>query len=182
MFEERELQFLPRIPDLKMPPWQGEGSGHESKMRGDLRICNSQCDSRQRERVRQPHCFRIHHGEAKEQEAEDSHSEAHDAEAELKEGQEKQGGCRELDGRIAPGNGLMAVAAASAQQNPAQDGQIVTSADRRAAAGTARPRMDDRLMTRQAGDADVEEAAEGEAEEDDKDGKERDQVCAPLPL
>jgi hypothetical protein len=42
--------------------------------------------------------------------------------------------------------------------------------------------MDDRLMTRQAGDADVEEAAEGEAEEDDKDGKERDQVCAPLPL
>jgi hypothetical protein len=37
-------------------------------------------------------------------------------------------------------------------------------------------------VTGQAGDADVEEAAEGEAEEDDEDGDERGQGFSPLQL
>jgi hypothetical protein len=42
--------------------------------------------------------------------------------------------------------------------------------------------VDDGFVAGQAGDADVEEAAEGEAEEDDEDGDERGQGFSPLQL
>ena len=40
--------------------------------------------------------------------------------------------------------------------------------------------MHDGLVARQAGDADVEEAAEDEADEDYEDGDERDQAGSPV--
>jgi hypothetical protein len=69
------------------------------------------------------------------------------------------------------------MAAAAAEKNPAEDGDVVTGADGRGATRTAGARADDGFVTGQAGDADVEEAAEGEADEDDEDGDERGQVC-----
>ena len=76
----------------------------------------------------------------------------------------------------------MAVAATAAEKNPAEDGDVVAGDDGGAAAWAARARADDGFVTRQAGDTDVEKAAEGEADEDDEDGDERDQRLAPVPL
>ena len=67
------------------------------------------------------------------------------------------------------------MAAAAAQKNPAEDGDVVERADRCATPRTTRAGEDDRFVTRQAGDADVEEAAEGEAEEDGEEGGEQGQ-------
>jgi len=77
---------------------------------------------------------------------------------------------------------LATVAAAAAEDDPAEDRDVVECADGRAAAGTARAWEDDGFVAGQAGDADVEEAAEGEAEEDGEDGDEQGQGLAPVPL
>jgi hypothetical protein len=78
---------------------------------------------------------------------------------------------------------LVAIAAVAAEKDPAKNGNVVVGADGRGATRAAGARADDGFVTRQAGDADVEEAAEGEAEEDDEDGDERDQgSSSPLQL
>ena len=60
--------------------------------------------------------------------------------------------------------------ASSAKDNPAEDRDVVESADHSAASQAARARMHQRLMPRQPRDADVEEAAKGEPEEDNENG------------
>jgi len=154
----------------------------EALCRAERSVEDPERDPRQRECVGQAHGFRVHDGEAKEQEAEDGHPEAGDGEAELQEAKQEQRGGGEFDGGVAPCDGLMAMAAAGAQENPAQEGKVVEGADGRAATRAAGARADDRLVARQARDADVEEAAEGEAEDCDEDGDDEGQVLAPVQL
>ena len=112
-------------------------------MRRDLRICNTERNSRQRERVGKPHGFRVHDSEAEEEEAEDSHSYAHDGKTEMQETQEEKRSGGEFDSGIAPGDRPMTVTAAPAQKNPAQDRNVIAGNDRGAAAWTAGARVHD---------------------------------------
>ncbi|MCJ1461099.1 hypothetical protein MMC28_011481, partial [Mycoblastus sanguinarius] len=66
---------------------------------------------------------------------------------------------QQLDTRVAPRDGSSAVAAAPAQQNPADDGNVVPHPDRVPARGAVRPRRDDTLVPRHPRDNHVEKAA-----------------------
>lgn len=74
------------------------------------------------------------------------------------------------------------MAATAAEKNPAEDGDVVAGSNGRGATRAAGARVDDGFVTGQAGNANVEEAAEGEAEEDDEDGDERGQSDSPVQL
>lgn len=63
----------------------------------------------------------------------------------------------------------MTAATAAPQQEPAEDGDIFQRRDEPLAVRAARARADDGVMPRQAGDTDVEEAAEGQTHQHDKD-------------
>lgn len=127
------------------------------------------------EGVGEAHGFGVHDGQAEEQEAEYGHSDPGDGEAEAKIAEQEERRGSQFDRGIAPGDGLAAAAAAATEKNPAEDGDVVAGADHRAATGAVRTRVDDGLVARQARDADVEEAAEGEAEDGGEDGDDRDQ-------
>ena len=61
---------------------------------------------------------------------------------------------------------MFTVAAAASKDEPAQNGDVVVPADGRPALWAARAWMDDRLTLGQARDADVQEAAEDQAEDE----------------
>jgi hypothetical protein len=152
-----------------------EDAGDGAEGECDSGVEDSQGDSREGEGVGETHGFGVHDGEAEEQKAEDRHPDALDGETETQIAEQKQSGGCQFDGGVAPGDALAAVAAASAEKNPAEDGDVVEGADGRGAVRAAGARADDGFVTGQAGDADVEEAAEGEAEEDDEGCDEQDQ-------
>ena len=140
---------------------------------------NSEQQSGEGDGVGEAHRFRVHDGEAEEEEAEEGHADACETEAESQEAEQEESGGRELDSGVAPGDGVAAGAATSAEECPAQERNVVAGSDRRAAVGATGARADDGEMLRQATDADIEEAAEGESEEDDEDGGEDGRGLAP---
>lgn len=71
----------------------------------------------------------------------------------------------ELDGGVAPRDGCVAIAAVCAEGNEREEGNVVVPADGVAAVGAVRARGDDGLAGGKAGDEDVQEAAEKEAQE-----------------
>jgi hypothetical protein len=73
---------------------------------------------------------------------------------------------RELHRRVSPGDGLATIAAVGAEQNPAENRDVVVPADRVATARTVGTRFVDALVRRQAGDADVQKAAEEQTEDE----------------
>lgn len=62
------------------------------------------------------------------------------------------------------------MSAAAAEKNPAEDGDVVAGPDHRPAARAVGAWADDGFVARQARDADVEAAAEGQAEDGGEDG------------
>ena len=73
---------------------------------------------------------------------------------------------RQLHSRIAPRDAGFAIAAARAQQKPAQQRDVVIPADGVGAMRAPRAGMNDRLVRGEARDADVEEAAEEETDKE----------------
>lgn len=135
------------------------------------------------EGIREAHCLCVHDGQTEEKEAEDGHADACDAQAELQKAEQEEGGSGELYCGVAPWDRTLAGAAAAPEKNPAEDGDVVACQNGRAAIGTMGRWADDGFVVRQPGDADVEEAAEGESEEDDEDGDEEGQLgWAPVQL
>jgi hypothetical protein len=126
---------------ITSPQGQPDAPGTRLKKAGAIpeqRIPSS--DAGEGEGVGEAHGFRVHHGETEEQEAEDGHADAFDGETEKQEAEEKQSGGRQLDGGVAPGDGLVAMAAVSAEKDPAQDGHVVVErrwARRNAGSGSA---------------------------------------------
>ena len=77
------------------------------------------------------------------------------------EAQQHEQACRDrFDQRVAQRDAHLAVAAASAQQQPRDDRDVVPRADGGVAPGAARARLDDRLAAREAVGEDVHEASE----------------------
>ncbi len=76
------------------------------------------------------------------------------------------GGGGEFDQGILRRDGLGAVAATAAEQQPAEQRDVVVPADEAAALRAARTRSDDAFAVRKTRDADVEEAAEEQAEQE----------------
>ena len=72
-------------------------------------------------------------------------------------------GVGKLDGRIAPGDGLLAVAAAGAEEDPAEEGDVVVPADGGEAVGAVRTRLADTAMPWQSRDTHIQEAAKEQA-------------------
>jgi len=70
----------------------------------------------------------------------------------------------ELHGEVARGDGTAAGAAAPAEEEPGEEGDIVVRPDRRPAARAVRRRGDDRLFAREPVDADVQETPDDCAE------------------
>ena len=66
---------------------------------------------------------------------------------------------------------MFAATAASAEEDPAEERDVFKGRDGPLALGAAGARADDGLVEGQAGDANVEEAAEDESDEEDKDGR-----------
>ena len=97
----------------------------------------------------------------------------------MQKAEQEESGSGAFDGGIAPGYGATAGPAAALEKDPAEEGDVVGGSDGRAAAGAAGAGADDGFVARQACDADVEEAAEGEPEEDDEDGDEDERGLAP---
>ena len=98
------------------------------------RVENAKSDAREGEGIGKAHGFRVHDGEAEEQETEDGGAEAGEGEAEAKkaEQEERRGG--QLNGGIAPGDAPTAGTAAAAEQDPAEEGDVVGGTDGDAAA------------------------------------------------
>ena len=79
---------------------------------------------------------------------------------------EKEERGREFDDGVSPGDGRTAVATASTEKYPTQDGDVVVPGDGASAVRARGAWRDYRTVTRKAGDADIEEAAERESEEE----------------
>ena len=71
----------------------------------------------------------------------------------------------EFDCGIAPGDGLLAVAAARAKTDPAEEGDVVVPGDGVETVRAVRARLAQAAVVGQAGDADIEKASEEQAEE-----------------
>ena len=84
--------------------------------------------------------FRIGENQAKQQERKDTPLESFQPQSKFGEAGEKQQAQQQLDDHVAGRNARMAVAAASAQPQPAKDGNIVISGNLRSAIGARRAR------------------------------------------
>lgn len=163
---------------------RGPKQSHASVLdAGGYRVGGLECgredaeyEAGQRERVGKAHRLCVHDGEAEEQEAKHGGGDTGDGESEAQPAEQEERGRGQFDRRIAPGDALFAMAATSEKKEPAEQGDVIAGRDRGLAARAVRGRTHDGFVTRQAGDADIEEAAEGEAEEDDEDGDDGDQV------
>ena len=113
-------QHFPRDPRAKIRSRIGRRDSH---------INYAQSDAGQGEGVGETHGFCVHDGEAEEQEAEDGGADGFDGEAEAQIAEQEQRGGGEFDRGVAPGDGLAAMAAAAAEKNPAEDGDVVDGAD-----------------------------------------------------
>lgn len=177
---QRKSEPSSRIQDFYQPGWEDEGSWNDAEERRcNSGVENSQHDARQGKRIRQPHGLGIHDGEAEEQETKNGHSDGNDAKSEAQKAEEEERGGGELDGWVSPGDWPAAGSAAAAKENPAENRNVVGGLDPSAAARATRAWVNDGFVARQAGDADVEEAAEGEAEEHGEDGDEQVRGASP---
>ncbi len=132
-------------------------------------IKNAKAEQRQGKGVRQLHGLGIASGQGYKQCAEDCDRASPEIEAENEQAAEDEHGDRGLDQRIPPGDAPQAVAATAAQQKEAEERDIVACAYGRLALRAVRGRPHDRTMAGQAADADVQKAAEGQAEEQRED-------------
>lgn len=156
-----------------------ENMGNRRERRQQTGIENAEDETGNSEGVRQAQGFSVHDRETEEQEAEDCHANAERVESEAEIAEQEKSGRGELDRRIAPRDGAMTGAAASAEDDPAQQRDIVAAENGCAAVRAARARPDNRCMPRQAADAYVEEAAEGKTEKDGEDGGQQDRGFSP---
>ncbi len=86
---------------------------------------------------------------------------------------EKEQAREQFDDEVAWGYGLLAGAALSAKNQPAQYGQVVVERDRVSAVRAGGARRDYRLATRQAVNAHVQEAAKAQPQSEDRSCKKR---------
>lgn len=121
--------------------------------------------SRQREGIWQAHCLRVHHGQPEQQKAEYGGSGEAQGPPKGEVAGDPERGQGGFDEWIAQRYFGAAGAASSAEKNPAKERYVVGSRNKGSASGTVGTRGHNRLMLRQPGDADVQEAAEGETEE-----------------
>ena len=132
-------------------------------------IKNAQPEQRQGERVWQLHRFGIADRQSQQQRAEEGERDAFEVKAGEEDAANGKRGDSEFYKGITPSDALLAFAATAAQQNEAEERDIVVCGDRCAAGGAVRGRPHDGSMPRQTADADVQKAAEGKAEEQRKD-------------
>jgi len=138
---------------------------------------NAQAEQGKCERIGKLHCFRIAYSEGKQQGAEDGEGDGLKGQAGVQEIADRKRGDCGLYKRIAPCDTVLAIAAASAQQKKTEQRDIVANSDWSLAVRAVRGRPHDGFMARQATDADIQKATEGQPDKNSKDnldGQHRD--------
>jgi hypothetical protein len=84
-------------------------------------------------------------------------------------GRPKDQGCEYLNCRVLPGDRFLAKAALAAQQQVADNGDVVIGFDGFIAFRTARVRKHNRLVCRKPGDADIQKTSDDQAKKNEKE-------------
>ncbi len=106
----------------------------------------------------------VDHRQGQHQRAEERTDRSFNGQSEKGRTRHEEGGCRQLDQRVAPGDRRAATSAATSQQEEAQHRDVVPEPDLAVAERTTRVGHYDRPTERQSVDDHVHEAAENEAE------------------
>lgn len=127
--------------------------------------------------MRQQSGLGVHEDQAQDQKAEYTELEGKPSGAEICITGAEQKTQEELGSRVTNGDGLPAIAATAAQEQPADYGNVVKPADARATSRTVGRRPGDGLLTRNAADADVQEAPEHQAHKEKRAFEEKIQAA-----
>src|SRR6266550_424366 len=123
--------------------------------------CNERCEQHEeqtehRKAVGNEEILGVGDRDSKQQRREHGHAESGDRHSELKPGGEPKQSHQHLDDRILNRNPLVAVAAPSAEEDPAKDGNVLPRLDLVPALRTSRARLDHRESFRPATDTHIE--------------------------